>query len=144
VQIQAYLCAIVQNLKRLLFPLYCWLLAHCRSHSTSTTPALPATYSRPSIDCQTKKAIRTFSTGPTDFDRLHAAGHQLIRLTALPGAPETHLCVQSDTRRSFPRKKRIVKSTFSKTHSLQCRRNGRTTRAVEPCKQYAMAALSAA
>jgi hypothetical protein len=25
VQIQAYLCAIVQNRKRLLFPLYCWL-----------------------------------------------------------------------------------------------------------------------
>jgi transposase len=44
VQIQAYLSAIVQNLKRLLFPLYCWLLAHRRSHSASTTPALPATY----------------------------------------------------------------------------------------------------
>ena len=29
VQIQAYLCAIVQNLKRLLFPLYCWLVAAC-------------------------------------------------------------------------------------------------------------------
>jgi len=29
VQIQAYLCAIVQNLKRLLFPLYCWLVADC-------------------------------------------------------------------------------------------------------------------
>jgi hypothetical protein len=28
VQIQAYLCAIVQNLKRLLFPLYCWLVAN--------------------------------------------------------------------------------------------------------------------
>ena len=27
VQIQAYLFAIVQNLKRLLFPLYCWLIA---------------------------------------------------------------------------------------------------------------------
>ena len=27
VQIQAYLCAIVQNLKRLIFPLYCWLFA---------------------------------------------------------------------------------------------------------------------
>jgi predicted phosphoadenosine phosphosulfate sulfurtransferase len=27
VQIQAYLSAIVQNLKRLLFPLYCWLFA---------------------------------------------------------------------------------------------------------------------
>ena len=27
VQIQAYLSAIVQNLKRLLFPIYCWLFA---------------------------------------------------------------------------------------------------------------------
>ena len=42
VQIQAYLYAIVQNLKRLLFPLYCWLLAHYRSHSTGTTSALPS------------------------------------------------------------------------------------------------------
>ncbi len=33
VQIQAYLSAIVQNLKRLLFPLYCWLVA-CWSRST--------------------------------------------------------------------------------------------------------------
>src|SRR4029077_13465454 len=45
VQIQAYLCAIVQNLKRLLFPLYCWLLAHRRSHSTSTAPASPSSQS---------------------------------------------------------------------------------------------------
>ena len=27
VQIQAYLSAIVQNLKRLLFPIYCWVFA---------------------------------------------------------------------------------------------------------------------
>jgi transposase len=33
VQIQAYLSAMVQNLKRLLFPLYCWLLA-CWQHQT--------------------------------------------------------------------------------------------------------------
>jgi transposase len=39
VQIQAYLIAIVQNLKRLLFPVYCWLLA-CRG-SYSTTTRLP-------------------------------------------------------------------------------------------------------
>ena len=31
VQIQAYFSAIVQNLKRLLFPLYCWLLGDRRS-----------------------------------------------------------------------------------------------------------------
>jgi hypothetical protein len=39
VQIQAYLCAIVQNLKRLLFPLYCWLIAHRWSDSVSRAPA---------------------------------------------------------------------------------------------------------
>ena len=35
VQIQAYLIAIVQNLKRLLFPLYCWLLSKRRSSRPS-------------------------------------------------------------------------------------------------------------
>ena len=51
VQIQAYLSAIVQNLKRLLFPLYCWLLAHRWSYSTSTAPALPSNQSRPPTNC---------------------------------------------------------------------------------------------
>ena len=51
VQIQAYLCAIVQNLKRLLFPFYCWLLAHCWSCSTNTVPALPSHYSRTTTNC---------------------------------------------------------------------------------------------
>jgi len=51
VQIQAYLCAIVQNLKRLLFPLYCWLLARRWSYSTSNAPALPSHQSRPSTNC---------------------------------------------------------------------------------------------
>jgi hypothetical protein len=37
VQIQAYLCAIVQNLKRLLFPLYYWLIARW-SPQTNTRP----------------------------------------------------------------------------------------------------------
>jgi transposase len=51
VQIQAYLCAIVQNLKRLLFPLYCWLLARRWSYSTNNAPALPSHQSRPSTNC---------------------------------------------------------------------------------------------
>ena len=42
VQIQAYLCAIVQNLKRLLFLLYCRLLAHRWPYSTSTTSVVPS------------------------------------------------------------------------------------------------------
>jgi hypothetical protein len=51
VQIQAYLIAIVQNLKRLLFPLYCWLLAHHWSYSTGTTTTLPSSQSRPTTNC---------------------------------------------------------------------------------------------
>jgi hypothetical protein len=51
VQIQAYLIAIVQNLKRLLFPLYCWLLAHRWSYSTSIAPVSPSKQLRPPIDC---------------------------------------------------------------------------------------------
>src|SRR6476619_2063499 len=47
VQIQAYLCAIVQNLKRLLFPLYCWLLAVYWSYSANNPPALLSNQSRP-------------------------------------------------------------------------------------------------
>ena len=47
VQIQAHLCAIVQNLKRLLFPLYCRLLAVYWSYSTNNPPALLSNQSRP-------------------------------------------------------------------------------------------------
>ena len=47
VQIQAYLCAIVQNLKRLLFPLYCWLLPVYWSYSTINPPELLFNQSRP-------------------------------------------------------------------------------------------------
>jgi hypothetical protein len=47
VQIQAYLIAIVQNLKRLLFPLYGWLLAHHWSSSTNNPPALLSDQSCP-------------------------------------------------------------------------------------------------
>ena len=51
VQIQAYLCAIVQNLKRLLFPLYCWLLSRRWSYSINNAPALPSHQSRPATNC---------------------------------------------------------------------------------------------
>jgi hypothetical protein len=54
VQIRAYLCAIVQNLKRLLFPLYCWLLAHRWSYSTNTAIALPSNQSRPQPAAKSK------------------------------------------------------------------------------------------
>jgi transposase len=63
VQIQAYLIAIVQNLKRLLFPIYCWLLAIRWSYSTSTAPALPSNPSRRQPTLK-QKSIRTFSTRP--------------------------------------------------------------------------------
>ena len=42
VQIQAYLIAIVQILKRLLFPLYRWLLALRWSYSTSIALVSPS------------------------------------------------------------------------------------------------------
>ena len=42
VQIQAYLIAIVQSLKRLLFPLYRWLLALRWSYSTSIALVSPS------------------------------------------------------------------------------------------------------
>jgi len=50
VQIQAYLSAIVQNLKRLLFPLYCWLIA-CWSRLTRTIPQAQSS-------CVMKREIR--------------------------------------------------------------------------------------
>ena len=40
-----------QNLKRLLFPLYCWLLAQHWSYSTGTAPALPSSQSRSTTNC---------------------------------------------------------------------------------------------
>ena len=70
VQIQAYLCAIVQNLKRLLFPLYGWLLARCWSCSTNTVPAQPSNQSRPPTNCQTKILFALFQHAPPLFDPL--------------------------------------------------------------------------
>ena len=43
VQIQAYLCAIVQNLKRLLFPLYCWLALFQQARSFDEAVHAPMT-----------------------------------------------------------------------------------------------------
>jgi transposase len=51
VQIQAYLIAIVQNLKRLLFPLYCGLSAHRWSYSTSIPAESPSNQLRPPTSC---------------------------------------------------------------------------------------------
>ena len=51
VQNQAYLRAMVHTLKRLLLPLYCWLLALRWHYSTSTAPALPSNQSRPLTNC---------------------------------------------------------------------------------------------
>jgi hypothetical protein len=64
VQIQAYLIAIVQNLKRLLFPVYCWLLAHRWSYSTSNASAWPSNESSPPTNCQTKKPFALFQQAP--------------------------------------------------------------------------------
>ena len=60
VQIQAYLCAIVQNLKRLLFPFYYWLLAHYSSYSTNTAPALSSNPSRHQPSAKPKNPFGLF------------------------------------------------------------------------------------
>jgi hypothetical protein len=71
VQIQAYLCAIVQNLKRLLLPFYCWLLAReTRQRSTcsetvghSQEPIRVATgWSRAMVYAQARRKPRIGST----------------------------------------------------------------------------------
>ena len=60
VQIQAYLSAIVQNLKRLLFPLYCWLLA-CRSRlARAIAQARPTNRNSPKPIRQMPARIRLF------------------------------------------------------------------------------------
>jgi hypothetical protein len=65
VQIQAYFTAIMRNLKRLLFPLYCRLLAHRWPYSTSTAPAWPSNRS-----CPTKKPFALFQQAPPFLSRL--------------------------------------------------------------------------
>ena len=66
VQIQAYPSAIVQNLKRLLFPLYCWLVA-CSWRLTHAT-ALP-TASNPQSIKQMPAGIRLFQHAPPVLTR---------------------------------------------------------------------------
>ena len=55
-QIQAYLSAMVQNLKRLVCVIYLWVLARWLSHQSQAT-YIPASSENP----------QTFSTGPTQF-----------------------------------------------------------------------------
>ena len=72
VQIQAYLCAIVQNLKRLLFPLYCRLLTHRWSYSTSIAPIAPSNQLRPPISCKTKNLFALCQQARWVEDQYHA------------------------------------------------------------------------
>ena len=67
VQIQAYLIAIVQNLKRLLFPLYCWLVTCCWRLTHDTAPARPTHHKKPEIEQTNASKNSTFSTRPTVF-----------------------------------------------------------------------------
>jgi transposase len=60
VQIQAYLSAIVQNLKRLLFPLYCWLAACWSRLTRATTQARPTNRKSPKSIRQMPARIRLF------------------------------------------------------------------------------------
>ena len=65
VQIQAYLSAIVQNLKRLLFPLYCWLLSALLALLGSQRARIAIQPIAPTNQLLKQKSIRTFSTRPT-------------------------------------------------------------------------------
>ena len=67
VQIQAYLSAIVQNLKRLLFPLYCWLVACYWRLTHATAPERPTNRIQPTIDKTNASRNSTFSTRPVIF-----------------------------------------------------------------------------
>jgi hypothetical protein len=53
VQIQSYLSATAQNLKRLIFLFYCWLIAWLSYRRSRATPSGSRSFGRP-----------TFSTGP--------------------------------------------------------------------------------
>jgi hypothetical protein len=64
VQIQAYLSAIVQNLKRLLFPLYCWLAACWLRLTRATAHAGITKRIKPKNDSTNASKNSTFSTGP--------------------------------------------------------------------------------
>ena len=65
VQIQAYLIAIVQNLKRLLFPIYCWLVACWSRLTRAIAHASPTHRMKPKISRKNASKKSTFSTGPT-------------------------------------------------------------------------------
>ena len=71
VQIQAYLCAIVQNLKRLLRALYCWLVAcRLRWNSRSTHPQ-SANRSKPKSIHQAPAEIGLFQQARWFADTSH-------------------------------------------------------------------------
>lgn len=67
VQIQAYLCAIVQNLKRLLFPLYCWLVARWSPPAITRLFIQQINRFIAATKLLIEKSNRTFSTGPTVY-----------------------------------------------------------------------------
>ena len=69
VQIQAYLIAIVQNLKRLVAPLWCWRITQSLNVRASITPPAPLS------------KTPTFSTGPTD-KRRSGTSRKLARIPA--------------------------------------------------------------
>ncbi len=67
VQIQAYLIAIVQNLKRLLFPFYCRLVACWSRLTRAIAHASPTHRRKPKISRKNASKKSTFSTGPVLF-----------------------------------------------------------------------------
>ena len=75
VQIQAYLCAIVQNLKRLLFPLYCWLFACLHASNAPCKACVITNAMKLEIGQPNASTNQTFSTRPMiSYDVLKPPG----------------------------------------------------------------------
>ena len=91
VQIQAYLCAIVQNLKRLLFSSYSWLVAaglrfmhrEARRKSTNSTPANSThrTTTESILIQHARSFSRTDHSVPDDIWRDCTSGRLCVLLT---------------------------------------------------------------
>ena len=92
VQIQAYLCAIVQNLKRLLFPLYCWLVAACLRFMHRAVHRQSANSTPPNSTHQMTAESILFQHAPWfygTFCRQNGRGESDLSNGCVSGAPQT-------------------------------------------------------
>lgn len=83
VQIQAYLIAIVQNLKRLLFPFSCWLLTPFLRSACTAAHCSPVNSTRPKSTPQMPAVCGLFQPAQWLFGMSHAndaLGNTFVRL----------------------------------------------------------------